>query len=306
MSGRAPDEWLAVVGLGRLGAAVAGRLVDAGYQVSGFDVSAAATAHADAMGVRTGDSCAAAVRGAATVITVLPDATVVASVAPEILAAMEPDACWLEMSSSHPEVTRALAADAERRGLALLDVPVAGGVAGAERGVLTVMAAGPAPLLERARPVLEVFGKRIIHVSERPGDGDIAKTINNLLAAANLAAASEGLALGLAEGLDVEVLLEVVNAGSGTSFATTAQIPGFALEGRYTARFTVGQYAKDAQVALDLAGRRGMNPAMLTRARDLWQVLADDGHADDDYTRITPLVAGAAGVEWPAPRTEEA
>ncbi|WP_432038872.1 NAD(P)-dependent oxidoreductase [Streptomyces cucumeris] len=300
MSGR-----VAVVGLGRLGAAVAGRLVDAGYRVSGFDPSARATAGAEARGVRTGASCAEAVRGATTVLTVLPDAAVVSAVAPEILAAMEPGACWLEMSSSHPEVTRGLAEEAEERGIALLDVPVAGGVAGAEKGVLTVMAAGPAPLLERVRPVLEVFGERIIHVSERPGDGDIAKTINNLLAAANLATASEGLALGLAEGLDLDVLLEVLNAGSGTSFATTAQIPRFARAGRYTARFTVGQYAKDAQVALDLADRRGMDPAMLSRARDLWQSLADGGHADEDYTRITPLTAGAAGVRWPAPRTEE-
>ncbi|CAM5644827.1 3-hydroxyisobutyrate dehydrogenase OS=Streptomyces fumanus OX=67302 GN=mmsB PE=3 SV=1 [Streptomyces fumanus] len=290
---------IAVVGLGRLGATVARRLVEAGHRVSGFDVSADAAGHARGLGVQVAGSCPEALRGAETVITVLPDAAVVEAAAPEILAAAEPGSCWLEMSSSHPETTRALAARAAEHGIALLDIPVAGGVAGAEKGVLTVMAAGPAALVERTRPVLEVFGQRIIHISERPGDGNVAKTINNLLAAANLAAASEGLALGLAAGLDVDILLDVLNASSATSFATTTQIPTFARAGEYSARFTIGQYAKDARVALDVAHRHGMEPAMLTRAHDLWNALADDGHAGEDYTRITPLTAEASGVEWP-------
>ncbi|MGH3696135.1 MAG: NAD(P)-dependent oxidoreductase [Pseudonocardiaceae bacterium] len=296
---------IAIIGLGRLGTAIAQRLLDAGYPVSGYDVSAAATANAASIGVRTQDRCGEAVSGAQTVITVLPDAQVVAAVAPQILDAAERDSCWLEMSSSHPAVTRELAERGAARAVSLLDIPVAGGVAGAEQGTLTVMAAGPGPLLARVRPVLEVFGERIIHVSERPGDGDIAKTINNLLAAANLAAASEGLALGLAEGLDVEVLLDILNASSGMSFATQVQIPRFALAGAFNARFTVGQYAKDSRVALDLAQRRGLSPAMLMCARDVWQSLADAGHAGDDYTQITTLFAEAAGVAWPTPRRRD-
>ncbi|MFF2374978.1 NAD(P)-dependent oxidoreductase [Streptomyces xiamenensis] len=289
---------VAVVGLGRLGAAVASRLLEAGHPVSGFDVSADAADNARSLGVHVATSCAEALRGAEWVITVLPDAAIVEAVAPEILGAAEPNSCWLEMSSSHPSTTRALAARAAEHEIALLDVPVAGGVAGAEKGVLTVMAAGPADLVERSRPVLEVFGQRIFHVGERPGDGDIAKTINNLMAAANLAAASEGLTLGLAAGLDVHVLLNVLNASSGMSFATSKQIPAFALIGAYSARFTVGQYAKDARVALDVAQDHGVNPAMLTRAHDLWNTYADGGHADEDYTRITPLIAEASGVDW--------
>jgi len=229
-----PVSWpprIAVVGLGRMGTAVARRLLDAGHEVSGHDSEPEARSRAAVLGVEVADGNPAAVAGAAVVITLLPSASVVELVAPELLAGAASGTLWVEMSSSDPALTRELAKRASAQGVEMLDAPVAGGVAGAEQGTLTVMAAGPGPLLERARPVLDVLAGRIIHVSERQGDGDTAKAINNLLAAANLAQATEGLLLGLAEGLDVEVLLEVLDAGSGGSFATRVQLPTFALTG---------------------------------------------------------------------------
>ncbi len=293
---------LAVVGLGRMGMAVAQRLMDAGHEVHGHDTAPDAQTRAAASGVHVHDDCAGAVAGAAIVITFLPSASVTEAVAPGLLDSAGNGTIWLEMSSSDPALTRILAERAAAQGVDLLDAPVAGGVAGAENGTLTIMAAGPAHLLSRARPVLDVLGTRIIHVSERPGDGDAAKAINNLLAAANLALATEGVLLGLAEGLDVEVLLEILNASSGGSFATRVQLPTFMLTGGYDARFTVAQYAKDLGVALEMARRQGLRLHMSARARELWDALAREGHDGDDYTRIAPILAGATGLRWPTPR----
>ncbi len=292
---------IAVLGLGHMGRAVSGRLLAAGYPVRGHDVSARAREAALETGVDVRDGLAAAVETAAVVISYLPDAAVVSDVADDLLAAAAPGTIWLEMSSSHPDTTRAIAEQAERKGVRFLDAPVAGGVAGAENGSLTIMAAGPAEHLADATPVLKIIGENIIHVSERPGAGDLAKVINNLLAAANLALAAEGLALGLAEGLDAEVLLDVFNASSATSFATRTQIPRFALTGRFDARFTTGQYSKDADVALDVARRRGLDLTLARSAGALWRNLTAE-HGPEDYTHIVEWVAESVGTTWPTPR----
>jgi 3-hydroxyisobutyrate dehydrogenase-like beta-hydroxyacid dehydrogenase len=282
---------------------VSGRLLAAGYRVRGHDVSAGARAAAAEAGVDVRDGLASAVEDAAVVISFLPDAGVVGAVADDVLAAATAGTVWLEMSSSHPDTTRSIAERAGEKDVRFLDAPVAGGVAGAENGTLTIMAAGPAGHLADAAPVLEIMGGKIIHVSERPGDGDLAKVVNNLLAAANLALAAEGLALGLAEGLDVEVLLEVLNASSATSFATRTQIPRFALTGRFDARFTTGQYSKDADVALDVARRRGLDLTLAGCAGALWRDLTAK-HGQEDYTHILEWAAENAGATWPTPRRE--
>ncbi|GGK82128.1 NAD(P)-dependent oxidoreductase [Mangrovihabitans endophyticus] len=291
---------VAVLGLGHMGRAVSGRLLAAGHVVRGHDVSAGARKAALEAGVDVCNGLPAAVDNAAVVISYLPDAGVVGDIADAVLSAARPGTIWLEMSSSHPDTTRAIAERAGQKGVRFLDAPVAGGVAGAENGTLTIMAAGPAEHLAAVMPVLEVMGQKIIHVSGRAGDGDLAKVINNLLAAANLALAAEGLALGLAEGLDVEVLLDVLNASSATSFATRTQIPRFALTGRFDARFTTSQYSKDADVALDVARRRGLELPLAGRAGTLWRDLTA-AHGSEDYTHIVEWVAETAGTAWPTP-----
>ena len=123
---------VAVLGLGHMGRAVSGRLLAAGYRVRGHDVSAGAGDAAAAAGVDVRGGPAPAVEDAAVVISFLPDAGVVGAVADDVLAAATAGAIWLEMSSSHPDTTRAIAERAEEKGVRFLDAPVAGGVAGAE------------------------------------------------------------------------------------------------------------------------------------------------------------------------------
>ena len=201
------------------------------------------------------------------------------------------------MSSSRPATTRALADAAAERGVTLLDAPVSGGVAGAEAGTLTIMLGGPAALVARARPLLEALGDSLVHVGDRPGDGDAAKTINNMLSATNLAAAAEALAMGLRAGLDPARLVDCVNGGTGASHAMERKVGGQVLTGRFASRFTLGQYVKDLGIARGLADDHRVPTPVNGAAHAVWTTHAARGHADADHTRLVALLLADAGID---------
>jgi 3-hydroxyisobutyrate dehydrogenase-like beta-hydroxyacid dehydrogenase len=241
----------------------------------------------------------------------LPDPTVVdrAARGPDgLLAGLGDGALWLEMSSSRPGTTKALAEAAAERGAALLDAPVSGGVAGAEAGTLTIMLGGPAALVARARPLLAEMGSALVHVGDRPGDGDAAKTINNMLSATNLAAAAEALAMGMRAGLDPERLVECVNGGTGASHAMENKVGGQVLTGRFASRFTLGQYLKDLGIARGLADDHRVPTPVNGAAHALWTEHAARGAADEDHTRLVELLLADAGIDhdWSTTDKEEA
>src|SRR4051795_5397363 len=163
-----------VVGCGRRGGPMARRLLAAGADVRAFDVDERALRAVADAGASVADSPRAAADGAALAVTMLPDPPTVdrAARGPDgLLAGLRDGALWLEMSSSRPATTRALAEAAAERGAALLDAPVSGGVAGAEAGTLTIMLGGPAALVERATPLLEELGRSLLPVGDPRGAG---------------------------------------------------------------------------------------------------------------------------------------
>src|SRR5438034_6057008 len=187
------------MGLGRMGIPMVRRLVASGYPVTGYDIRDEAVTTARQAGAGSAESPAAVAAGTDAVITMLPDGGAVSRAAygPQgFIAALRPGQLLLEMTASHPKVTRHIAADRVPRGIPVLHAPVSGGVRSAEEGTLCVMVGGPADVLDTCRPILECFGQ-IVHVGDRPGDGDTAKTINNLLSATTLWSALEAVTLGI-------------------------------------------------------------------------------------------------------------
>jgi len=291
---------VAFVGCGRMGGPMARRLLAAGATVRAYDVDERALRAVADAGASVADSPRAAAAGAAIAVTMLPDPPTVdrAARGPDgLLAGLGDGALWLEMSSSRPATTLALAEAAQERGAALLDAPVSGGVAGAEAGTLTIMLGGPAALVERARPLLEELGGSLVHVGDRPGDGDAAKTINNMLSATNLAAAAEALAMGIRAGLDPARLVDCVNGGTGASHAMEQKVGGQVLTGRFASRFTLGQYLKDLGIARGLADDHRVPTPVNGAAHALWTAHAARGHADADHTRLVALLLADAGIE---------
>ncbi len=291
---------IAFLGLGRMGRPMAARLVAAGFEVRAYDPVEAARSAAAAAGCAIAPAAIAAIDGAAVVITMLPDEEAVRAVAEGdagLVRHWRPGVLWIEMTSSLPSVTRTVAAAVIAAGGAFVDAPVSGGVAGAEAGTLTVMAAGDPAALERVRPVLAPLSARIVVVGDRPGAGDVAKSLNNMLSAIHLTAATEAVAIALREGVDLRLLVDAVGTSTGASHAVTSKI-GLALDRRPTG-FTIDQYLKDLRIALAIASDDALAPPLATATRAAWAALAEEGEGARDHVEVVGLLLERLGLSLP-------
>jgi len=295
---RAELQRVGFIGLGKMGTPMAHRLLAAGYRVIAHDVRTEAVAEACNAGAASGDSPAAVAARADVVITMLPDARAVERVvygARGLGEAMGAGQVLLEMTSSRPSTTRRVAADLRPKGVHVLDCPVSGGVRGAAEGTLCVMAGGPAEVVEACRPILERFGE-VVHVGDAAGDGDTAKTINNLLSATTIWSVVEALTLGVKAGLPPDRLFAAVNRSTGRSYTTETKVSRYFLPRRFDAGFTVGQYVKDLDICLDLADELGVPMLLGSLVRQAWTVAAREGMADRDHTELVRLMERRAGL----------
>jgi 3-hydroxyisobutyrate dehydrogenase len=270
------------VGLGNMGTPMARRLVEAGYTVRGFDTDPAASGWLENT-VSTVDQVA---EGADAVLLMLPSSDVVEQVLYKggLLEAMRPGTVLLDLGSSRPHSTRAIAERTSARGVPMVDAPVSGGVGGAEAGTLTVMAGGSAENVDRVRPVLEQFGK-VQHVGA-VGAGHALKALNNLMSATHLLVSSEALLAGEEFGLDPAAMLDVINGSSGRSGSTEAKWPKFVLPGTFDSGFGLRLMLKDMRIAVELARDTGVPSLLGESAVELWAKAAEELPATADHTEI--------------------
>jgi 3-hydroxyisobutyrate dehydrogenase len=248
-----PVGW---VGLGRMGWPMARNLVDAGYRLTVHDADPerqAGFASAHACDVADGPG---AFSGVAVVVTMLPDDAAVREAMLDwrggIASVLTAGAVVVDMSSSHPEGTRALGTRLAELDVGLVDAPVSGGVPRAETGTLTLMIGGEDDAVVRVRPVLEVLGERLFRTGPL-GSGHAMKALNNLVAGTGYAVAVEALAIGQRFGLDSKTMIEVMNASTGRSFSTECVLADHVLTGAYGTGFSLGLLAKDVGIAATLA-----------------------------------------------------
>ena len=282
----APGAVVGFVGLGNMGHPMAARLAAAGYAVRGYDRDpAAGAALADTPGVTIADGPADAARGAAAVILMLPNSDIVESVVPDVLDGLAAGAYLIDMGSSEPTRTRALAPEVAGRGAALVDAPVSGGVRGAVAGSLTIMVGGEAAAAEAVRPVLETMGGKVLHVGPS-GAGHALKALNNLMSATHLLVSSEAILVGREFGLDPAVMLDAVNGSTGRSGSTEVKWPKFMLDRGFDSGFALRLMLKDMRIATGLATSTGHPSRLGEAATELWAEAADRLPADADHTEI--------------------
>jgi 3-hydroxyisobutyrate dehydrogenase len=283
-----PGDTIGFAGLGRMGQPMAARLAEAGYGVVGLDVSAAAR---DAWSARAGcpcvDSVAALADGAAAVVLMLPDSSVVTSVLIQqgLLERMRPGAVVVDMSSSVPARTRELAAAAAEYGLDYVDAPVSGGVSGARQGTLTIMVGGEPGAVRRVRGPLAALGSRVLHVGGS-GAGHAVKALNNLLSATHLLVTSEAMAAAERFGLDVPTALQAINGSSGRSGSTENKWPNFIVTGSFDSGFSLALMVKDMRIAVELIESTGSEAGLAAASLRLWQEAAGALEPDADHTEI--------------------
>src|SRR5947209_15052884 len=286
---------VAFLGLGKMGLPMARRLHEAGAPVVGFDPLATAR---DAF-AEVGGAVAPAARDAAqhadVLITMLPDGKAVRAALMDgepLVAHLAKGAVIIDMSSSAPVGTRELAEELAARGIDLIDAPVSGGVKRAIDGSLAIMAGGPAEIVARVRPLLEMMGKSIF-ATGAVGSGHAMKALNNYVSAAGLTAACEALQIGEKFGLDPVVMTDVLNASTGRNNSTEVKLKPFVIPKNYASGFSLGLMAKDLRTADDLARHVGVPAPLSAEIAALWDEALTALGAQADHTAIDQFVAGS-------------
>ncbi|NUS82047.1 MAG: NAD(P)-dependent oxidoreductase [Streptomyces sp.] len=272
------------VGLGNMGGVLASNLVRSGFEVVAYDAAGPARTPP---GARWAQGPADVARAADTVVLSLPDGEVCAQVVRELAGTFDRRVTHV-VDTSTVGVTAARQLVAMQ--LAYVDAPVSGGIAGARNRTLMVMYAGPDADCAHVEPVLAGLSDRRRRVGDRPGQAQALKLANNFLSATALAATSEAVAFGQAAGLDMAVMLDVLNASSGRSGATADKFPDEVLTGRYAAGFSNTLMAKDVRLYLREVGRLGGATAVASVMETVWEAFSA-AEPGADFTRIYPFVA---------------
>ncbi|NOT08225.1 MAG: NAD(P)-dependent oxidoreductase [Gemmatimonadales bacterium] len=290
---------VAFLGLGAIGTPMAVRLSRVHDLTVWNRTPAKTTAFAAEHKARAVPTPREAAKGAEVVITCLPTSADVESLlsGPDGLeAGFAAGALFLDCTSGDAPTSRRMAARLAPLGVAFADAPVSGGTNGAEAGTLTVMVGGDAPTFERALPVLQAFGKRIVHMGPL-GSGDAMKAVNNTLLGVNIQALAEGLTALVAAGVHPRLAVETLNASSGRSFVSEALIPDRVLTGAWPVTFRLALLDKDVGICLRLLDELGLPGSLLHEAgRRLHQARTELGE-DADYLAPIRLEERRAGVE---------
>jgi 3-hydroxyisobutyrate dehydrogenase len=274
------------VGIGNMGRRMAANLAAAGFPLVVRDADGGAEQRFVA---EHGGEPAASPHSfaeAAVVVTMLPDGNAVREAILTweggIAAALKPGAVVLDMSSSDPVGTKALARDLRPAGIRMIDAPVSGGITRAEAGTLALMVGGQdEDAFAQVRPVLQALGERIFRTGPL-GSGHAMKALNNFLGASAYTTAAEALAIGKEFGLDPRVMLDVVNSSTGRSFNTEVVLKQDVITGRYGTGFALGLLAKDVGIAADLADAVGVDAPACQLVRNRWaEAAAGLGFAAD-------------------------
>lgn len=256
---------IAFLGLGVMGAPMAGHLARAGHTVTVYNRTTAKAEEwverhkAEGVAVALALTPSQAASGQDVVLTCVGNDEDLAQVVlgPDgALAAMTPGALFVDHTTVSPGIARCIAAEAETRGVLALDAPVSGGQAGAENGKLSIMCGGSQQAMGAAHPVLECYAARIVHIGAA-GAGQAAKSVNQICIAGTLAGLSEAVRFAQAAGLDMDKVLEAVSGGAAQSWQMENRWATMA-RGEFDFGFAIDWMRKDLAIALQEAGEHGL------------------------------------------------
>ncbi len=293
------------IGLGNMGGPMAANLVAAGYAVVGFDVVPSALEAAVARGVTAAASANEDAAAPAT-ITMLPAGDQVREVYTGdggtgddgIIAAAPEDGLLIDCSTIDVATARAVHQAAAAAGRAMLDAPVSGGVAGAAAATLTFMAGGTEDAFARARPILEVLGRTLVHAGG-PGNGQAAKVCNNMILGVSMIAVAEAFSLGEKLGLDPKTFFDIASNASASCWAMLNHlpVPGIvetsAANRDFKPGFSAAMMVKDMGLSQEAAGLAGAATPLGAAATALYAEFVKAGHGELDYSAIIKVIRGA-------------
>jgi 3-hydroxyisobutyrate dehydrogenase len=289
------------IGLGNMGLPMAQNLLKAGHQVEGVDVNAAAVEKLKAAGGAPVEFAKVAASRADVVITMLPAGQQVREVylGPSgIIENANEGTLLIDCSTIDVETARAVAAEAEKKGLMMLDAPVSGGVGGATAGTLTFMVGGSERAFVRAETILQKMGKTIVHAGGA-GTGQAAKICNNMILGISMIAVSEAFVLAEKLGLDHQKLFDISSKSSGQCWSMTnycpvpGPVPASPANRDYAAGFTAAMMLKDLKLSQEAARAAGAKTSLGANAEKIYAAYVASGEAGRDFSGVIGFVRAA-------------
>jgi 3-hydroxyisobutyrate dehydrogenase len=290
------------IGLGNMGAPMAGNLVKKGYAVKGFDIVQANLEAGARRGVAEAASAAEAASGVDAVVTMLPAGRHVLQVYGEsgVLRAAARGTVFIDSSTIDVASARAAHELAAKAGMLSLDAPVSGGVGGAEAATLTFMAGGSKAAFEKGKAIIEAMARKVVHCGEA-GAGQAAKICNNMILGISMIAVAEGFTLAEKLGLSHQALFDVASTSSGQCWSLTTYcpvpgpVPASPANNGYKPGFAAALMVKDLMLAQEAARAAGAATPLGAEAAQLYQLFANAGNGGVDFSGIIEFIRGTAG-----------
>lgn len=302
---------IAYIGLGTMGAPQAKLLLDAGHTLKLYNRTASkaealveeytaqnnTTADTTTAGNATAFPTPRAAAEDAELIIInvsdTPDVQAVILGEDGIIHSAKAGSIVVDMSTISPEATKMMAQQLATKGIAMLDAPVSGGSEGAKQGTLSIMVGGKADVLAKVRPILEICGKTITHVGDH-GAGQLCKAMNQVIIAGTYMAVAEGMALGLAAGIDIEAAYQAVSGGAASSWVLSNRARNM-IDNDYPLGFRLSLHHKDLGIALDAAKSLGVSMPVTALTEQVETGLIKQGYGDDDMSAVARQIRQMSG-----------
>lgn len=287
------------LGLGNMGQPMASRLMDAGNNISVYDIAETAINPLLERQALQASSPRDLADKSEIVICSLPSNSVIREAVLGTGGLIEGKKIRVYVSACTTgsafaeEITEAL----EKKGIATLEAPISGGPPGARAGTLSVMVSGPKDAYEELIPYFKAYGKKIVYCGEKPGLAQVLKLANNILFATSLAVTSEALAMGVKAGIDPDVMLEAIQAGTGRNAATDLVIPTSVLPRSFDFGASIEILLKDVNLALEEGEKQGVPQFVCQQTRQMLLLAAHKGWNQRDVSEWFKLVEEWAGIE---------
>jgi 3-hydroxyisobutyrate dehydrogenase len=287
---------IAFIGLGAMGFPMARHLVREHEVLVWNRTAEKAQRHSREHGTKVArdlSECASA----GVIITMLPTSKEVDEIVDRLLPHLRTGTLWIDATSGDPNVSRETAKKLATKGVDFVDAPVTGAVVGAENATLTIMVGGSEKAFERAREILKLTGKTIIHVGD-VGAGHAIKALTNSIMGATVWMTAECMLLAKKLGIDIKTALAVTNAGSGRSNASENLLPMRLIEGKWPLVFKLAHHDKDIRIAASLSHQQHASTPMLALTSQLFTAALYELGEKADYIEVAKIVAKMNGTEW--------
>jgi 2-hydroxy-3-oxopropionate reductase len=290
------EKAVGFVGLGIMGACMAGNLLEAGHELVVHNRTRTKAERLAQRGARAADSPREVAEGSDVIITMLPGPPQVEEVVAGdggLLEGAREGSLIIDMSTSSPILAQELARAARNKAVGMLDAPVSGGDVGARDGTLSIMVGGEENDFERARPLFRVMGETVVHVGG-VGAGQVVKACNQIVVALVIEAIAEALVLGSKAGVDPDRVVEVLSGGLASNKVLEVKGEKF-LSHEFAPGGKVEYHRKDLGIALEAGKEYEVTLPVAAFVDQMFGVLEAKGRGDWDHSALLTLLEERSG-----------